>query len=68
MEEEQDYIMGAVLVVLDAIAGRPGDYFIFVVLGLCLLAIYKKMFRMAVGFFILAIGTVIIRVLITSLF
>jgi hypothetical protein len=68
VEEDQDYIMLTVLSVLDAVEGRIGDYFIFVVLGLCLFAIYKKMYRMSVGFFILALGTVIIRVLIGSLF
>ena len=68
MEENQDPIKELIIGALNLVQGRWGDIFIIAVLCLCALAAYKRAYRMSVGFFVLAIGTVLIRVLITSMF
>lgn len=68
MNSEPDQIKDFVVSALTTVQGKGGDYFIFLILGLCLVALYRKLYKMAVGFFILALGTVIVRMLISGLF
>jgi len=68
LDSEQDQIKEFIVSVFNAVLGKGGDYFIFFILGLCAFTLYRKLYKMSVGFFILALGTVIVRMLIGGLF
>ena len=48
--------------------GKPGDVFIIFCLILMVYLIWRKLYKMSAGFFVLALGTVILRVFVGILF
>ncbi len=65
---EEDPIKAAILSYITMVQHEVGDYVVGVTALLMLLAIWKKMFRAAVGLLILILGIVLLRVLISALF
>lgn len=65
---EEDPVKEAILSCFRLLQNEYGDYFVAVTAILMLLAIWKKMFRTAVGLLILILGVVLLRVLISAMF
>ena len=63
-----DPIVQSLGYILDGIKGFPGDIMVFVLLALVLVSLYRCKIQPAIGYLILTIGVVIIRVLIYNLF
>jgi type IV secretory pathway VirB2 component (pilin) len=66
--QDADPVKGSLMQVIQAIRGGWGDAVVIGCFVLCLLAAYRKMPRVAGGFFVLLLGTVLIRVLISMFF
>ena len=65
---ESDPVKDYINYIFQTLDGRFGDGIVFVALIFMVLAIRKKMFRVSVGFFILALGMVLIRFTLGVLF
>ncbi len=66
--QDSDPVKSSLMQIINAVRGGAGDAVVIGSLVLCLIAAYKKMPRVAGGFFVLLLGTVIIRVMISVFF
>ena len=66
--EEKDPVKEYIREILQTMEGRVGDGIVFAALLMSAIAIKKKMYRVSVGFFILALGMVLVRFTIGLLF
>lgn len=68
MEENTDSIQEGFSKILEAINGFPGDVVVLSLLGLMVLCLIKRKYKPAVGFLVLTVGVVIVRILIYNIF
>lgn len=66
--EEPDYIKGVITGIISGLLGTFGDVFVALCFIGMLLMIWKKKFKGAVGFLILIVGLVFVRVVTSILF